>query len=106
MYTNRKNPVFSRNQRNGGMTFRKSSAFTLGNGRSHPPKKTVTATHEMMIIAVYSPRKKKANFTPEYSVLKPETSSDSASGKSNGLRLVSATPGPQQVKDAIRRGKP
>ncbi len=46
----------------------------------------------MMIISVYSPRKKKANLTPEYSVLKPDTSSDSASGRSNGFRLVSATP--------------
>ena len=53
---------------------------------------TVTATQEMTIIAAYSPRKKKANLTPEYSVLKPETSSDSASGRSNGFRFVSATP--------------
>jgi NADH-quinone oxidoreductase subunit I len=35
---------------------------------------------------------KNANLTPEYSVLNPETSSDSASGRSNGLRFVSATP--------------
>ena len=40
----------------------------------------------------YSPRKKSAHFIPEYSVWKPATSSDSASGRSNGLRLVSATP--------------
>ena len=84
--------TFARNQTAPGTAPRKFKAATLGKGGSHPPKKTVTATHEMMIIAVYSPRKKKANFTPEYSVLKPDTSSDSASGRSNGLRLVSATP--------------
>src|SRR5262245_44422389 len=92
MYPKMKAETFARNHTTPGTTSRKSKAFTFGNGGSQPPKNTVTATQEMMIIAVYSPRKKKANFTPEYSVLKPETSSDSASGRSNGLRLVSATP--------------
>ncbi len=92
MYAKRKAATFARNHRTGGTCHRNSSALTFGNGGSQPPKNTVTATHEMMIIDVYSPRKKKANFTPEYSVLKPDTSSDSASGRSNGLRLVSATP--------------
>ena len=50
--------------RTAGRSSRNASAVTFGKGRSHPPKKTVTATQEMMIIAVYSPRKKKANFTP------------------------------------------
>lgn len=38
----------------------------------------------------YSERKIKANQPPIYSTLNPETSSDSPSAKSNGLRLVSA----------------
>lgn len=38
----------------------------------------------------YSDRKIKANHPPMYSTLKPDTSSDSPSAKSNGLRLVSA----------------
>lgn len=38
----------------------------------------------------YSDKKIKAKYTPEYSVLKPETNSDSASEKSKGARCVSA----------------
>ena len=34
----------------------------------------------------------RANFIPLYSVWKPPTSSDSASGMSKGVRLTSATP--------------
>ena len=38
----------------------------------------------------YSAIKIKAKLTPLYSVLKPDTSSDSPSAKSKGVRLVSA----------------
>lgn len=38
----------------------------------------------------YSDRNKKAKYAPEYSVLKPDTSSDSDSLKSKGARWVSA----------------
>jgi len=41
-------------------------------------------------ILKYSDKKIKANHPPIYSTLNPETSSDSPSAKSNGLRLVSA----------------
>jgi hypothetical protein len=41
------------------------------------------------IIFAYSPKKNKAKLIEEYSVLKPETNSDSASGKSNGALFVS-----------------
>jgi hypothetical protein len=47
----------------------------------------------------YSAMKSIANFTPEYSTLKPETSSDSPSAKSKGVRLVSASLIVSQVKD-------
>lgn len=43
------------------------------------------------IIIEYSDIKIKVNPIPLYSILKPETSSDSPSEKSNGVRLVSAT---------------
>ena len=46
---------------------------------------------EMNNMFAYSPKKKNANAIPLCSVMKPATNSDSASGKSNGLRLVSAT---------------
>lgn len=44
----------------------------------------------IMIMLVYSARKKRANGPPAYSTLNPDTSSDSPSVKSNGARLVSA----------------
>src|SRR2546422_6185659 len=62
-----------------------------GNGRSQPPKNRMVAIDDTTIMFVYSARKKNANFMPLYSVWKPATSSASASGKSNGTRLVSAT---------------
>src|SRR6202040_3735769 len=63
----------------------------LGNGRSHPPSHNVTAMDETAIIAEYSARKNKDQRKPLYSVWNPAVSSDSASGKSKGARLVSAT---------------
>jgi hypothetical protein len=45
----------------------------------------------MINIFVYSAKKKHANAKEAYSVIKPATNSDSASGKSKGLLLVSAT---------------
>ena len=42
------------------------------------------------IILAYSAIKIKANPTLPYSILKPETNSDSPSAKSKGVRLVSA----------------
>lgn len=41
-------------------------------------------------ILAYSARKNRANGPPAYSTLKPETSSDSPSVRSNGARFVSA----------------
>lgn len=43
-----------------------------------------------IIILIYSAKKIKANHPPIYSTLNPDTSSDSPSAKSKGLRLVSA----------------
>lgn len=43
-----------------------------------------------IIILKYSAKKIKANHPPIYSTLNPDTSSDSPSAKSKGLRLVSA----------------
>ena len=43
------------------------------------------------IILAYSAIKIKANPPPPYSILNPDTSSDSPSAKSNGVRFVSAT---------------
>jgi len=45
----------------------------------------------MRIILLYSARKNRAKPLAEYSTLYPETSSASASGRSKGCRLVSAS---------------
>ncbi len=72
-----------------------------GNGRIHPPSQSVTAIDETAIIAEYSARKNNDQRKPEYSVWNPAVSSDSASGKSNGARLVSATMATAKTKNAI-----
>lgn len=54
-----------------------------------PVKKTDVSSLIIRIFA-YSAMKIKANMPPLYSTLNPETSSDSPSAKSNGVRFVSA----------------
>src|SRR4029077_12934386 len=61
-----------------------------GNGESQPPKKRIAHRLETVIMLVYSAMKNMANLKLAYSVWKPATSSDSASGRSKGTRLVSA----------------
>lgn len=53
-------------------------------------KKIVVVSAENSKIMAYSLRKIKINPVAPYSTLNPETSSDSPSEKSNGVRLVSA----------------
>src|SRR5208283_4881959 len=71
--------VFMKNHMNGGK-----------NGPCHPPRNNVVATAETRNMFVYSARKNIANFMPLYSVIKPDTSSDSASGRSKGALFISA----------------
>src|SRR6202162_1972258 len=73
----------------------------LGKGRSHPPSHRVTAIDETAIIAEYSARKNKDQRNPLYSVWNPAVNSDSASGRSNGARLVSATMATAKMKNPI-----
>src|SRR5205807_9652633 len=62
-----------------------------GNGGSQPPRNRIVAMAHMVVTAMYSPRKNRRNGVAEYSTAKPATSSDSASTRSNGGRLVSAS---------------
>src|SRR5690606_8917640 len=62
-----------------------------GHGACQPPRNNVVANAETLTMLMYSARKNSANFSDEYSVWKPPTSSDSASGRSKGARLVSPT---------------
>src|SRR5436190_8515346 len=75
---------FRKNQIHEGMMSRN------GRGGVQPPRKSVTVSPVMANRPRYSPRKKSAYLKPEYSVRYPAMISDSASGKSNGARFVSA----------------
>jgi len=54
------------------------------------PKKIGIIRKLIKIILAYSAKNNKANPPLPYSILNPETSSDSPSAKSKGVRLVSA----------------
>lgn len=63
----------------------------FGDDRPPPlPKKRITEMVFIRRMLAYSARKNSAKGPAAYSTLKPETSSDSPSTKSNGLRFVSA----------------
>ena len=54
-------------------------------GTCQPPKKSVTRSAEKRKVLLNSERNSSPNFIDEYSVAYPETSSDSASARSNGV---------------------
>ncbi len=58
---------------------------------NQPPKNKILENALINNILAYSPRKNKAKVIAEYSTLYPDTNSASASGKSNGCLLVSAS---------------
>src|SRR5215469_15398040 len=60
-----------------------------GHGARQPPRNSVVARAETVITLTYSASWIIANFSEEYSVWYPPTSSPSPSGRSNGNRLVS-----------------
>src|SRR6202158_6272932 len=64
--------------------------YSAGKRGCHPPRNKSVATADTVIILQYSAMKNAANFMLAYSVWKPATNSFSASGRSNGMRLVSA----------------
>lgn len=72
----------------------KKRAFTensiSGNGEIAVGVKILVVKILMIIILAYSAIKIKANIPPLYSTLNPDTSSDSPSARSNGVRFVSA----------------
>src|ERR1044071_10135842 len=62
-----------------------------GAGGSQPPRNRMVAIAHMVPIATYSPSINIMYGVEPYSTMKPATSSDSASTRSNGGRLVSAS---------------
>ena len=71
---------------------------------SQPPINMITVNKLIKIIDAYSAKKNKAKPILEYSTLKPETNSDSASGKSNGARFVSANIEIKNIKNKEKNG--
>jgi len=63
-----------------------------------PPRKRMVERTFINIMLEYSAKKKRAKGPPEYSTLKPETSSDSPSVRSKGARFVSAKVDTYQIK--------
>src|SRR6266508_5810106 len=64
---------------------------TTGNGGSQPPRNRIVHIEHIVAIATYSPSMNIMYGVEPYSTMKPATSSDSASTRSNGVRLVSAS---------------
>src|SRR5271170_2238801 len=64
---------------------------TIGNGGSQPPRNRIVPIAHMVAMATYSPSMNIMYGVEPYSTMKPATSSDSASTRSNGGRLVSAS---------------
>ena len=70
-------------------------------GLWNAPRKRVVVKIIIMIMFVYSAMKNRANGPVAYSTLKPDTSSDSPSVRSNGARFVSAS---VEMNHIIARG--
>ena len=66
-------------------------------------KKKIENKILIKIILAYSAIKINANITLPYSILNPDTNSDSPSAKSNGVRLVSATQEINQIPTIGRK---
>src|ERR1700719_3180950 len=80
------NPALSTNQTMPGTMVNGGSA----SGGSHPPRNRMAVMAHMVAIATYSPSMNSIYGVEPYSTMNPATSSDSASTRSNGGRLVSA----------------
>src|SRR5437763_6227443 len=76
----------------------------IAKGGSQPPRNRIVAMAHMVAMATYSPRKKSRNGVEEYSTAKPATSSDSASTRSNGGRLVSASAETKKITNMGNNG--
>src|SRR6476620_3670274 len=88
---NRKPQTFAVNHSRGHQPVLAPSHMFSGHGACQPPRNIVAANAETVVMLTYSASMNIANFSDEYSVWKPATSSPSASGRSNGARLVSPT---------------
>ena len=83
--------------------FAKCAAPILGNGVFQAPRNNITLIIDTKNIMEYSEKNTKAKRIPVNSVWKPATSSDSASGISNGARLLSASEAMNYITNAISK---
>src|SRR5271155_3589863 len=80
-------PALSTNQMMPGTQVNGGTA----SGGSHPPRNRIVVMAHMVAMATYSPSMNIMYGVEPYSTMKPATNSDSASTRSNGGRLVSAS---------------
>src|SRR5881392_633441 len=71
-------------------------------GGNQPPRNRIVAIAHIVVIATYSPSMNRRYGVEPYSTMKPATSSDSASTRSNGGRFVSAS---AEMKKMTNMGK-
>src|SRR5512147_663152 len=93
MKTKMKNSVFSPKIATDSSIMKNVTPVVLSvvmNGMSQPPKNSVAISALDVAMLAYSEIGNIENFIALYSVWYPVTSSDSASGRSNGSRFVSA----------------
>lgn len=73
--------------------------------QDQPPTNNTENIKPVNIMWAYSAKKNKAKVIPGYSILNPDTSSDSPSVKSNGALFVSAIPEIKYIKPAGNKAK-
>src|ERR1041385_4997026 len=76
----------------------------VGNGGSQPPRDRNVPIAHMLAMATYSPSMNIMYGVEPYSTMNPATSSDSASTRSNGGRLVSASPAMKKMMNIGKSG--
>ena len=87
-------------------TIHSAPSGSPGIGDSHPPKNRIDISAHIRKMAMYSPAMKRRNGVDEYSTWYPATSSDSASGRSNGGRFVSASAETKKSTNHRKMGQP
>src|ERR1051325_11993144 len=75
-------------------------------GGSQPPRNRIVAIAHIVVIATYSPSMNSRYGVEPYSTMKPAPSSDSASTRSNGGRLVSASAEMKKMMNIGNSGSP
>src|SRR5947208_13493519 len=75
-----------------------------GTGGSQPPRNRIVVIAHIVPIATYSPSMNIMYGVEPYSTMKPATSSDSASTRSNGGRFVSASAETKNTMNIGNRG--